>query len=85
MLYQNAPNPFGGGGTKINYFLPQNIMGAAMVFYDMFGNKLQETPLTQTGMGTVIINPARLSDGVYSYSLVINGTVVDTKKMVYQK
>ncbi len=85
MLYQNAPNPFGSGGTKINYFIPQNTIGATIVFYDMYGNKLQETPLTQTGMGTLIINPTQLSAGIYTYSLVINGNVVDTKKMVYQK
>ena len=85
MLYQNAPNPFGSGGTKINYFLPQNTQGASIVFYDMYGNKLQSVPLTQTGMGSILVNPNQLSDGVYSYSLVINGNVFDTKKMVFQK
>jgi hypothetical protein len=85
ILYQNTPNPFSGGGTKISYFLPENTSGATMVFFDMYGNKLQETQLTQTGMGVINLNPTRLSSGVYTYSLIINGTVVDTKKMVYQK
>ncbi|NNM94983.1 MAG: T9SS type A sorting domain-containing protein, partial [Bacteroidia bacterium] len=85
ILYQNTPNPFSDGGTRISYFLPENTMGATMVFYDMYGNKLQETPLTQSGMGVINLNPTRLSNGIYTYSLVINGTVVDTKKMVFSK
>lgn len=85
ILYQNAPNPFGSGGTKISYFLPEGTVGASMVFFDEYGNKLKEVELTQTGMGNVNINPGQLSNGVYTYSLVINGNIVDTKKMVFQK
>ena len=85
MLYQNTPNPFGSSGTKISYYIPENTMGATMVFYDMYGGKLKDVQLTQTGMGTININPSQLSNGVYSYSLVINGQVVDTKKMVFAK
>ena len=85
ILYQNAPNPFGSGGTKINYFLPEGTMGASIVFFDAYGNKLKEVQLTQTGMGSININPNQLSNGVYTYSLVINGNVVDTKKMVFNK
>ena len=85
ILYQNTPNPFNEIGTKISYFLPENSTGASIVFYDMYGSKLNEVELTQTGMGTINVNPDRLSSGVYSYSLVINGQVIDTKKMVYAK
>ena len=85
ILYQNAPNPFGSGGTKINYFLPEGTMGASIVFLDSYGSKLNDVRLTQTGMGTININPNQLTDGIYTYSLIINGNVIDTKKMVYSK
>ena len=85
ILYQNTPNPFGSGGTRINYYLPEGTMGASIVFFDAYGNKLKEVQLSQTGMGSININPNQLSNGVYTYSLVINGNVVDTKKMVFNK
>ena len=84
VLYQNTPNPF-SSGTKINYYLPEGTVGALIVFYDMYGNKMKEVQLQQTGMGTLNITPDNLSNGMYSYSLIINGQLVDTKKMVLQK
>jgi hypothetical protein len=84
ILYQNTPNPF-SIGTKINYFLPEGTIGAMIVFFDVYGNKIKEVQLQQTGMGTLNITPDNLKDGVYSYSLIINGSVIDTKKMVLQK
>lgn len=60
-------------------------MGATIVFFDTYGTKLKEVQLTQTGMGTINVNPDKLSNGIYTYSLVINGNIVDTKKMVFSK
>jgi len=85
ILYQNSPNPFGTGGTKINYYLPEGSPDAAIVFYDNYGNELKEVPLTQTGNGTLNINPDNLSNGIYSYSLLVEGKIVDTKKMILAK
>jgi hypothetical protein len=86
ILYQNAPNPFGTGGTKISYFLPQGTMGATIVFFDNYGNKLKELDLNQTGiMGTLDIDDTQMSNGIYSYSLIVNGQIVDTKKMELAK
>lgn len=84
LLYQNIPNPF-SSGTKINYYLPEGTMGATVVFYDMYGNMLKTVQLGQTGNGTLNITPDNLSNGIYSYSLIVNGAVIDTKKMLLQK
>lgn len=84
LLYQNIPNPF-SSGTKINYYLPQGTMGATIVFYDSYGNQIKQVQLSQTGNGTLNITPDNLKNGIYSYSLVINGNVIDTKRMVLQK
>ncbi len=84
LLYQNIPNPF-STGTKINYFLPVSTQGASIVFYDSYGNKIKTVELSQTGNGTLNVTPDNLTSGIYSYSLVVNGNVVDTKRMILQK
>ncbi len=84
LLYQNIPNPF-STSTKINYYLPANTQGATIVFYDSYGNKLKDVQLSQTGNGTINLTPENLTSGIYSYSLVVNGNVVDTKRMILQK
>lgn len=84
LLYQNMPNPF-STGTKINYYLPQGTVGAIIVFYDTYGNKIKTVEINQTGNGTLNVTPDNLANGIYSYSLIVNGNVIDTKKMVLQK
>ncbi|TAL61040.1 MAG: hypothetical protein EPN85_05820 [Bacteroidetes bacterium] len=81
VLFQNYPNPF-GDGTTIKYFIPDNITNAQIVFFDDFGNKLREFKVEEKGMGQLNIAATNLSTGVYSYSLIVNGKVIDTKKMI---
>ncbi len=80
VLFQNFPNPF-GEGTTIKYFVPDN-SNAQIIFYDEFGNKLKEFSVVEKGMGQLNLSTMNLAAGVYSYSLVVNGKIVDTKKMV---
>jgi hypothetical protein len=84
LLYQNVPNPF-SSGTKINYYLPQNTQGATIAFYDTYGNQMKVVQLSQTGNGTLSITPDNLTSGIYSYSLIVDGKIVDTKRMILQK
>ncbi len=80
VLYQNAPNPF-GEGTTIKYFIPDN-MDAQIVFYDNYGNQIKIYKVAENGMGQLNVSATNLAAGVYSYSLIVNGKVVDTKKML---
>jgi trimeric autotransporter adhesin len=82
ILYQNAPNPF-GDGTTIKYFVPDNT-DAQIIFYDMFGNQLKVYKIEEKGMGQLNIGATNLAAGMYSYSLIVNEKVVDTKKMIKQ-
>ena len=41
--------------------------------------------ITQRGEGSLSFFASNLSTGIYSYSLLADGRVVDTKKMVCQK
>ncbi|MEI6815466.1 MAG: tail fiber domain-containing protein [Bacteroidota bacterium] len=87
IIYQNIPNPFNStnGGTKIRYFVPDNTNSPQIVFFDEFGEKLSTYAILETGMGELDVTASNLSSGVYSYSLIINGKVIDTKKMIFQK
>ncbi len=84
VLYQNSPNPF-SSGTKINYYLPAGTMGASIVFYDSYGNPVKTIQLSEMGNGTLNVTPDNLSNGIYSYSLIVNGNIIDTKKMALQR
>jgi type IX secretion system substrate protein len=75
------PNPFAEGVT-IKYFIPENTTNAQIVFYDEFGNQLNTFAVSTTGAGQLNIASSNLAPGTYSYSLIINGKVVDTKKMI---
>ncbi|MBI3500194.1 MAG: tail fiber domain-containing protein [Bacteroidetes bacterium] len=80
VLFQNSPNPF-GDGTTIKYFVPDNA-NAQIVFYDEFGTQLKIYKVEEKGMGQLNITATNLSAGVYSYSLIVNGKVIETKKMI---
>lgn len=82
MLYQNQPNPFNNGGTKIKYFIPGNINNAQISFFDEYGNAMTVFNITDKGMGELIVTSENLASGVYSYSLVIDNKVIDTKRMM---
>jgi hypothetical protein len=84
VLYQNEPNPF-DNKTTIRYFTPENISKAVIVFYDEFGRELKMVEVTENGFGKVEIDTENLASGVYTYSLIINGKVVETRKMLKQK
>ena len=85
ILYQNEPNPF-DGSTVIRYFIPENMqIEGYIVFYDSFGNEIKKVEIKETGAGKIEANAQNLAAGIYSYSLIVNGKVVDTKKMMKNK
>ncbi len=85
ILYQNEPNPF-DGATTIRYFLPENFAGSAFVaFYDMYGKEVNKLELREKGFGKIEANTSNLAAGIYSYSIVMDGKTIDTKKMVCNK
>lgn len=85
ILYQNEPNPF-DGSTVIRYFLPQNVTGNTfVVFYDMYGKEVNKLEIQEKGFGKIEANTENLASGVYSYSIIVNGTSIDTKKMLKSK
>lgn len=84
ILYQNIPNPF-GEETTINYYLPQIVNNAKMVFYNDMGKSIKEVVLENKGNASVVLKTSELATGVYSYSIVVDGKTADTKRMLKNK
>jgi len=83
-LTQNAPNPF-HTETTIQYHLPATTKSAQLHITDLNGKLLKTIPLQGAGAGSVTIEAGQLSAGTFFYTLVVDGVVVDTKKMLLTK
>ena len=84
MLKQNSPNPF-TENTVIEYTLPESIQNANIYIYDMNGKQIEQIALTERGESSVTVNGGELSAGMYLYSLIADGLVIDTKRMILTK
>lgn len=84
LLQQNVPNPF-SEQTTINYFIPDNISSAQIVFFEASGKIIKTVDLTEKGKGQLNVFASDLSNGTYTYSLIVDGQTIETKKMVRTK
>ena len=78
---QNEPNPF-THETVVRYNLPQQINNAYMAVYDLSGKQITSLPITQKGQALVTITSEKLAAGIYIYSIVADGKIVDSKRMI---
>lgn len=82
-LYQNRPNPF-REQTTIRFTLSDKARNAAICIFDMTGKMLKQMPVEQ-GMTSVTVNGSELGQGMFLYSLVVNGQEIDTKRMILSR
>ena len=80
MLYQNNPNPF-REKTVIRFKLSDDAREASICIFDMSGKLLKKQPVSR-GMESVSVNGYELGEGMFLYSLVVNGREIDTKRMI---
>lgn len=80
-LQQNAPNPF-SNTTTIYYTFPQRFTNAQLIINDANGKRIKEIRLSGAANGIVNINASSLASGTYTYSLVVDGRIIDTKQMM---
>ncbi|MBR0202009.1 MAG: T9SS type A sorting domain-containing protein [Bacteroidaceae bacterium] len=83
-LGQNKPNPF-SNSTTIEVSIPHNVKKTFIYVYDLQGKKVDQIDLAAGGKQQVKITSAKLSDGIYLYSLVTDGRVVETRRMIVEK
>ncbi|MGB3075994.1 MAG: tail fiber domain-containing protein, partial [Chitinophagales bacterium] len=80
-LLQNAPNPF-SQFSQINYSISSNVKNAVIIVHDLNGNIVRSFDNLKTGNGSVSLAAGSLASGTYSYSLILDGTPVETRNFV---
>jgi len=85
ILNQNVPNPF-AEQTTITFNLTEGVQKAQMLFYNLEGKLIKAEDISnKAGKGQVNVFANDLTNGIYSYTLVVDGKIIDTKRMVKQK
>ncbi len=80
-LGQNRPNPF-NAHTEIECHVPEDATSAFLYIFDLQGQLVESINIQERGESKVSINGAKLQAGMYLYSLVIDGTEIDTRRMI---
>lgn len=80
-LYQNNPNPF-SVQTTVKFEIPESVQSAQLHICNMTGTLLKTITINQRGTGSVTISANEFVAGMYLYSLVCDGKIVDTKQML---
>ena len=84
-LFQNYPNPF-NSSTVIRYQVKAN-SNVSIKVYDIQGREVQTLVEKRLNPGVYeyFFDGGNLSSGIYFYSMIIDGKVLDTKKMLMIK
>lgn len=80
-MAQNEPNPF-THETVVKYTLPSTVSDAYMAVYDLTGKQVTTFPIREKGTASISITSEKLSAGIYIYSIVADGKVMDSKRMI---
>ena len=81
---QNEPNPF-TETTTIKLSIPKKTQAAALMIYDMSGKQIKQINISERGKTSVNITSEGLTAGMYLYSLIADGKVISTKRMILTK
>jgi len=84
-LYQNYPNPF-NAMTKLKFQISKQ--GYVQIkLFDVTGKQVLIIADTEmkTGVYETLVDASSFSSGIYFYSLIIDGKLIDTKKMILLK
>ena len=83
-LASNMPSP-AATDTKLQYYLPETVSEASIYIFDLNGAQKGVYSLTEKGNGTLTIKGGTFTAGMYLYSLVADGQLIDTKRMILTK
>ena len=78
---QNKPNPF-SESTVISLNIPEKTQTASIFIYDMSGKQVQNLPVTERGETDITVYARDLTAGMYIYTLVVDGKVEVTRRMI---
>lgn len=78
---QNKPNPF-SESSVISLNIPDKAQTASIFIYDMSGKQVQSIPVIERGETNITVYASGLSAGMYIYTLVVDGKVCVTRRMI---
>jgi hypothetical protein len=78
------PNP-SQSEIIVHWNIQVNFKDAALIIYDNNGLKINSYKIKQRGTGDLHLSASKLPSGVYMYSLIVDGKLMDFKKMVRTK
>ena len=81
---QNKPNPF-SESTVISLNIPQESQTANIYIYDMSGKQVQSLSVGERGETNITVYASDLAAGMYIYTLVVDGKVAVTRRMIVSK
>lgn len=80
-MSQNVPNPF-DESCVISLNIPQEAKNATIYIFDLSGKQLKSYIVDERGETNVMLSASDYQAGMFVYSLVIDGVVVSTRKMM---
>jgi trimeric autotransporter adhesin len=80
-MSQNEPNPF-THETIVKYTLPKQVSSAYMAVYDLSGKQVTTFAINQLNSTSITITSEKLAAGIYIYSIIADGKVMDSKRMI---
>ena len=81
---QNKPNPF-SESTVITLNIPEQTQTASIFIYDMSGKQVQNIAVSERGETNITVYASDLTAGMYIYTLVVDGKVAVTRRMIVSK
>ena len=81
---QNNPNPF-SESTVISLNIPDKTQTASIFIYDMSGKQVHNIAVSERGETNITVYASELTAGMYIYTLVVDGKVVVTRRMIVSK
>lgn len=78
---QNKPNPF-SESTVITLNIPEQTQKANIFIYDMSGKQVQNIAVSERGETNITVYASDLTAGMYIYTLVVDGKVSVTRRMI---
>ena len=62
--------------------IPTDAKSAQLCIYDMTGRQVRQLPIDARGATSVSVAAAGMPAGMYLYSLIVDDSLIDTKRMV---
>jgi hypothetical protein len=81
---QNKPNPF-SESTVIGLNIPVKTQKANIFVYDLSGKQVKNVQVNERGETNITVYASDLGAGMYIYTLVVDGKVVVTRRMIVEK